>query len=74
MRPGYAMKNGVPYGANAVLTEYFSRTIEPNGDSYLIVTSIIEDPQYFTQPFIRSTHFKKLPDASAWTPEPCSAR
>jgi hypothetical protein len=74
MRPGYAMKNGVPYGANAVLTEYFSRTIEPNGDSYLIVTSIIEDPQYFTQPFIRSTHFKKLPDASAWTPEACSAR
>jgi hypothetical protein len=68
------MKNGVPYGENAVLTEYFSRTTEPNGDSYLIVTSILEDPRYFTQPFIRSTHFKKLPDASAWTPEPCSAR
>jgi hypothetical protein len=33
MRPGYAMKNGVPYGENAVLTEYFSGTIEPNGDS-----------------------------------------
>jgi len=74
MRSGYAMKNGVPYGENAVLTEYVSRTNEPNGDSYLIVTSIIEDPQYFTQPFIRSTHFKKLPDGSAWTPEPCSAR
>ena len=74
MRSGYAMKNGVPYGENAVLTEYFSRASEQNGDSYLIVTSIIEDPQYFTQPFIRSTHFKKLPDASAWTPEPCSAR
>jgi hypothetical protein len=74
MRSGYAMKNGVPYGENAVLTEYFSRTIEPGGDSYLIVTSIIEDPQYLTQPFIRSTHFKKLPDDSVWTPEPCSAQ
>src|SRR4029077_17750293 len=32
MRPGYLQKNGVPYGANAVLTEYFARTVEPNGD------------------------------------------
>jgi hypothetical protein len=76
MRPGYLQKNGVPYGENAVLTEYFTRTMEPNGDSWLIVTHIVEDPQYLTQPFIRSTHFKKLPDsaATAWAPEPCSAR
>jgi hypothetical protein len=76
MRPGYLLKNGVPYGENAVLTEYFSRTTEPNGDSWLIVTHILEDPLYLTQPFIRSTHFKKLPDSAStsWTPEPCSTR
>ena len=76
MRPGYLQKNGVPYGENAVLTEYWSRATEPNGDSWLIVTHIVEDPQYLTQPFIRSTHFKKLPDSvfSSWTPEVCSAR
>ena len=76
MRPGYLQKNGVPYGENALLTEYFSRTTEPNGDSWLIVTHIVEDPQYLTQPFIRSTHFKKLPDSvsTAWAPEACSAR
>ena len=75
MRPGYLQKNGVPYSANAVLTEYLSRTIEPNGDSWLILTSIVEDPQYLTGPFIRSTHFKRLPDNSAaWEPEPCSSR
>jgi hypothetical protein len=75
MRPGYLQKNGVPYSANAVLTEYFSRTVEPNGDSWLILTSIVEDPQYLTGPFIRSTHFKRLPDNNtAWEPEPCSAR
>lgn len=76
MRPGYLQKNGVPYGGNAVLTEYFTRTTEPNGDSWLIVTHVVEDPQYLTGPFIRSTHYKKLPDtpAPAWTPEPCSAR
>ena len=75
MRPGYLQKNGVPYSANAVLTEYFSRTIEPSGDSWLILTSIVEDPQYLTGPFIRSTHFKRLPDNNAaWEPEPCSSR
>ena len=75
MRPGYLQKHGVPYSANAVLTEYFSRTVEPNGDSWLILTSIVEDPQYLTGPFIRSTHYKRLPDNNAaWEPEPCSAR
>ena len=72
---GYLQKNGVPYSGNAVLTEYFSRTLEPNGDSWLILTSIVDDPQYLTGPFIRSTHYKKLPDTNtAWEPEPCSAR
>ena len=75
MRPGYLQKNGVPYGANAVLTEYFNRTAEPDGDSWLILTSIVEDPQYLTGPFIRSTLYKRLPENNtAWEPEPCSAR
>jgi len=75
MRPGYLQKNGVPYGGNAVLTEYFSRTAEPNGDSWLILTSIVEDPQYLTGPFVRSTHYKRVPDnTTAWEPEPCSSR
>lgn len=71
MRPGYLRKNGVPYSGNAVLTEYFSRTVEENGDSWLIVTTIVEDRQYLNQRFITSTHFKKLPDGSAWNPTPC---
>src|SRR5262245_21103826 len=59
MRPGYLRKNGVPYSGNAVLTEYYHRTVEPNGDSWLIVTTLVEDPQYLNQPFQTSTHFKK---------------
>lgn len=76
MKPGYLQKNGVPYSENAVLTEYFSRANEPNGDSWLILTHIVEDPQYLNGPFVRSTHYKKLPDsaASQWSPEPCSSR
>jgi len=75
MRPGYLQKNGVPYGANATLTEYFARTIEPNGDSWLILTAVVEDAQYLTGRFVRSTHFKRLPDNNTtWEPEPCSVR
>jgi hypothetical protein len=74
MRPGYLQKNGVPYSGNAVVTEYFHRADEPNGDSLLIVTTMVEDPQYLTGQFVRSTHFKKLPDASGWNPQPCTAK
>jgi hypothetical protein len=74
IRPGYLRKNGVPYSGNAVLTEYFDRTDEPNGDSWLIVTSIVEDPQYLQQPFITSTHFKRQADDKGWGPTPCASR
>jgi hypothetical protein len=74
MRPGYLRKNGVPYSGGAVLTEYFSRLSDSNGDLYLIVTSVVNDPQYLAEPFTTSTHFKKIPDASGWRPTPCAAR
>ena len=74
MRPGYLQKNGVPYSGNAVVTEYFLRTIETNGDSWLIVTTMVEDPQYLNQQFQRSTHFKKLPDGPSWTPTACTSQ
>jgi hypothetical protein len=74
MRPGYFQKNGVPYSANASMTEYFDVVKEPNGDQWLVVKSIVEDPQYLTRSFIRSTHFRKQSDMSGWNPTPCSAR
>jgi hypothetical protein len=74
MRPGYFQKNGVPYSANASMTEYFDVVKEPNGDEWLVVKSIVEDPQYLTRSFIRSTHFRKQADASGWNPRPCTAR
>jgi hypothetical protein len=74
MRPGYLQKNGVPYGANAIVTEFFHRTDEPNGDSWLILTTRVDDRQYLNQTFTRSTHFKKLPDGSGWNPTACTAR
>jgi len=74
MKPGYLRKNGVPYSGNATMNEYFDRTVEPDGLSYLIVTTIVDDPQYLQQPFITSTHYKKQADATGWNPTPCEAR
>jgi len=70
MRSGYLRKNGVPYSANAVLTEFFDR-IELDGVPYLIVTSIVDDPQYLNGRFITTEQFKFEPDASKWNPTPC---
>jgi hypothetical protein len=74
MNPGYLRRNGVPYSANAKLTEYFTTVTEPDGMQLLIVTTEVDDPQYLAQTFVTSTHFKKEPDASKWSPSPCSAR
>lgn len=74
MKAGYLQKNGVPYSENAVLTEYFDLTKESNSDQWLIVVAVVEDPQYLTGRFVRSTHFKKIADGSEWKPTPCSAR
>jgi hypothetical protein len=74
MKAGYLRKNGIPYSANAVITEYYDRFDVPGGDSLLVVSTEIVDPAYLSQPYWTSTHFKKQNDASAWNPTPCSAR
>jgi len=87
LRPGYLQKNGVPYGANTVVTEYL---VVPkptaNGDVWLIVTTVVDDPQYLAVappgregggqygPMVRTSNFKKLPNANGWNPTPCSVR
>jgi hypothetical protein len=74
MRPGYLRKNGVPYGANATMEEYFDRFSDPySKETWLVVTTVVTDPQYLTEPSITHAHFKKIPDASGWDPTPCRA-
>jgi hypothetical protein len=71
MRPGYLRRNGVPYSGNAVLTEFLDRTNEANGDSWLVLTSVLDDPEYLEQSFLLTTHFKREPDGSKFNPRPC---
>ena len=62
MLPGYLRKDGAPYSGNAVLTEYFNRLAGREGDVYLLVTAVVDDPACLTQPSVGSYTFKKLPD------------
>ena len=71
MRPGYYRRNGVPYGANATLTEWFTTITEPDGNTYLLVMNILEDSQYMTGPYVRTVQFRKQMDTSGWNPTPC---
>jgi hypothetical protein len=71
-RDGYLRKNGVPYSANAIVTEYFDKVgPEPNGDVILLVRTVVDDPKYLQTPFITSTHFKLEKDGAKWNPSPC---
>ena len=74
LKPGYLRKNGVPYGENATITEYFDLASLPNNGQVLLVTTIVDDPQYLQQPFIVSSQFKKEADGSKWDPAPCTAK
>ena len=74
MRPGYLRKNGVPYGANAVLTEYYDRFDVPGGDSLLIITSELVDAEHLMTPYWTSQQFKRENGTAGWTPTPCAAR
>ena len=73
MRAGYLRKNGVPYSADASLTEYIDVSPSP-ADQILVVTTIVNDPRYLLQPYIVSSHFRKEADGSKWDPTPCSSR
>ena len=74
MKPGYLRKNGVPYSADAVITEYFDRFELDGGDALLVVTTETVDPANLSQPFWTSTHFKKQANGTGWNPTACSAR
>jgi hypothetical protein len=54
MKPGYLRKNGAPYSADAVVTEYFDALREPDGEQYLIVKTLVDDPQYSLASFSRA--------------------
>jgi len=72
--PGYFARNGVPYGAKATFTEYYDRQEVPGGDTLLVITAEVTDPDYLNGPYWYSVHFKKQADATGWNPQPCDPK
>jgi hypothetical protein len=73
LRPGYLRKNGVPYSAETVYTEWWDLHVQENGDEYLVVTNKVEDPVYLQLPWLTAIHFKKEDDRRRWDPTSCDA-
>ena len=71
MTAGYLRPNGVPYGENATVKEYFNTFTSTDVGTWLIVTTVVVDPDYLTTDLIMSTQFKKEPNRSHWNPRAC---
>ena len=56
MKTGWLQRNGVTASARSVMTEYFVR----HGD-HLLLATIIEDPVYLEEPFVRTSNFVWAP-------------
>ena len=67
MRP-----TGVPYGSKATVQEFFNSFSLPDGKGeWLIVTTVVNDPDYLTTELVMSTQFKKEARRAGWNPRPC---
>ena len=73
MKPGYLRKNGIPYSADAVMTEHWDLHKQANGTQWLVITTLIEDQKYLQRQWVTSPNFKKEPDDSKFEPTACSA-
>jgi len=61
MKYGVIQRNGVASSSHATMTEHFIR----HGD-YLTLVSIVTDPAYLEEPFIRTSHWVR---SSSITPD-----
>lgn len=71
LTPGFLRRNGVPYGSQTHLQEWFQVFDDPTGKHWLDVTQRVDDPEYLNAPFITSSDFRQEPDASKWSPHAC---
>jgi hypothetical protein len=72
MTGGYLRPNGVPYGSRATMKEYFNVFDLPEaGGTWLVVTTVLDDPEYLTTELLMSTQFKKEEGRGGFSPRDC---
>ena len=69
---GYLRPNGVPFSERATVKEFFNTfTIPGDAGAWLVVTMVVDDPEYLTTQLLISSQFKKEASRAAWSPRPC---
>ena len=65
LKEGYIRRNGVPRSDLATVTEHWVRH-----GNWLTVVTVVNDPVYLTEPFVRSTDYE-LDEHQLVAPYPC---
>jgi hypothetical protein len=69
---GYLRPNGVPFSERATVREFFNTFALPGeAGTWLIVTTVVDDPEYLTTELVMSSQFKKETSRGGWNPRPC---
>lgn len=68
LKAGTIQRNGVPTSPYATMTEFFIR----HGD-HLLVATIVDDPAYLEEPFVRTSNFVWAPQQTQARPSPFEA-
>ena len=71
LMPAFLQRNGVPYSDQTTIEDYYKVIDAPNGDRWLIITSVVSDPVYLRQNWITSTNFKYEANGDNWDPIDC---
>jgi hypothetical protein len=54
------------------MKEFFNTFTLPDGNgTWLVVTTVVNDPEYLSTDLLLSTQFKKETGRSGWNPRPC---
>lgn len=73
MLPGLLRKNGIPYGADTQMREFWDlRTLDTQ--KWISISVRVTDPQYLRAPYVYDSIFQQEPDGSKWAPSVCTLR
>jgi len=69
---GYLRPNGVPFSERTTVKEFFNTfTLPGDAGAWLILTMVVDDPEYLTTELVVSSQFKKEASRGGWNPRPC---
>jgi len=69
---GYLRPNGVPFSERTTVKEFFNTfTLPGDAGAWLILTMVVDDPEYLTTELVVSSQFKKEASRGAWNPRSC---